>query len=201
MTTQPKNTTRQDAEAAIRTLLSYVGEDVTREGLLDTPARVIKAFDEYCSGYTKDPVQILSTTFEEVDHYDEMVILRDIRFHSHCEHHLAPFFGRVHIAYLPDKRVVGLSKLARLVDVYARRLQVQEKMTAQIANTLADVLKPKGVAVVVEGVHMCMSARGVSKPGATMQTSRLTGLFRSDPRTRQEFFDLIKIPSFHNAAG
>ncbi len=201
MTTQPKNVSRAQAEAAIHTLLTYLGEDATREGLRDTPRRVVKAFDEYCSGYGKDPVAILSTTFEEVEHYDEMVILRDIRFHSHCEHHLAPFFGRAHVAYLPDRRVVGLSKLARLVDVYARRLQVQEKMTAQIANTLDEVLKPKGVAVVVEGVHMCMSARGVAKPGATMQTSRLTGLFRSDPRTRQEFFDLIKIPSFHNAAG
>lgn len=192
---------REEAEAAVRTLLAYAGDDPTREGLHDTPKRVLKAYDEYFAGYADDPVEILSRTFEEVGGYDEMVILRDIRFESHCEHHLAPFYGRVHIAYIPKNRVVGLSKLARLVDVYAKRLQIQEKMTAQIAGTLDDVLAPRGVAVVVEGVHMCMSTRGVHKTGATMQTSRLLGLFRSDARTRQEFFDLIKIPSFHNAAG
>ncbi len=192
---------REQAEAAVRTLLAYAGEDPGREGLLDTPKRVVKAYGEYFAGYEKDPLEVLSRTFEEVEGYDEMVILRDIRFESHCEHHLAPFYGRAHVAYIPNTRVVGLSKLARLVDIYARRLQIQEKMTAQIANTLNDTLKPKGVAVVIEGVHTCMTMRGVHKQGATMQTSRLTGLFRSDPRTRQEFFDLIKIPSFHNAAG
>jgi GTP cyclohydrolase I len=185
---------RSEVENAIRTLLKYVGEDPAREGLLDTPKRVAKAFEEYCVGYSQDPEAILSTTFEEVEHYDEMIVLRDIRFESHCEHHLAPFYGVAHVAYMPDKKVVGLSKLARLVDVFAHRLQIQEKMTAQIANSLEEHLKPKGVAVVVEGVHMCMSTRGVHKAGATMQTSRLTGLFRSDPRTRKEFFDLLKKP-------
>lgn len=187
-----KKPDQREVEDAIRTLLQYVGEDPKREGLKDTPKRVAKAFEEYCAGYAQDPAEILSTTFEDVGHYDEMVILRDIRFESHCEHHLAPFYGVVHIAYLPDKSVVGLSKLARLVDVYAKRLQVQEKMTAQIADTLEEHLKPKGVAVVVEGVHMCMTMRGVHKHGATMQTSRLTGRFRTDPRTRTEFFDLIR---------
>lgn len=193
--------TREQAEAAVRTLLSYSGEDISREGLLETPKRVVKAFDEYFKGYAQDPHSILSTTFEEVEGYDEMVVLRDIRFESHCEHHLAPFYGRAHIAYIPSKRVVGLSKLARLVDVYSKRMQIQEKMTAQIANALQEVLQPRGVGVVVEAVHMCMSTRGVHKQGATMQTSKLLGLMRSDARTRNEFFDLLKIPSFHNNAG
>ncbi len=193
--------TKEEAEAALRVLLRFAGEDPEREGLRDTPARVLRAYGEYFAGYAQDPVAILSRTFEEVEGYDEMVVLRDIRFSSHCEHHLAPFFGRAHIAYLPNKRVVGLSKLARLVDVYSRRLQIQEKMTAQIATALQEALQPKGVAVVVEAVHMCMSMRGAQKQGATMQTSRLLGTFRSDPRTRQEFFNLIQIPSFHNAAG
>lgn len=184
----------EETEKAIRTLLEYIGEDPTREGLLDTPRRVVKAFREYCAGYAQDPADILSTTFEDVEHYDEMVVLRDIQFESHCEHHLAPFYGVAHIAYLPNNRVVGLSKLARLVDVYARRLQIQEKMTAQIAHALETHLKPKGVGVVIEGVHMCMTMRGARKHGATMQTSRLTGLFRTDPRTRKEFFDLIRKP-------
>ncbi len=193
--------TREDAESAVRTLLAYTGEDPSREGLVDTPRRVINAYEEYFAGYAQDPKAILDRTFREVDGYDEMVILRDIRFESHCEHHLAPFYGRAHIAYIPSSRVVGLSKLARLVNIYAKRLQIQEKMTAQIAEALQDVLQPKGVAVVIEAVHTCMTMRGVHKQGATMQTSRLTGLFRSDHRTRQEFFDLIKIPSFHNASG
>lgn len=184
--------TQTQVEEAIRTLLAYVGEDASREGLQDTPKRVAKAFREYCSGYGQDPAEILKTRFEEVEHYDEMVILRDIHFNSHCEHHLAPFYGVAHVAYIPNKSVVGLSKLARLVDVYARRLQIQEKMTSQIATALEEHLKPKGVAVVIEGTHMCMTTRGVNKPGATMQTSKLTGLFRSDPRTRKEFFDLIR---------
>lgn len=193
--------TREQAEAAVRTLLAYSGEDISREGLLETPKRVVKAYDEYFKGYAQDPHSILSTTFEEVEGYDEMVVLRDIRFESHCEHHLAPFYGRAHIAYIPSKRVVGLSKLARLVDVYSKRMQIQEKMTAQIANALQEVLQPRGVGVVVEAVHMCMSTRGVHKQGATMQTSKLLGLMRSDARTRNEFFDLLKIPSFHNNAG
>lgn len=189
-----KKPEQQAVENAIRTLLLHVGEDPQREGLIDTPKRVAKAFEEYCVGYAQDPAEILSTTFKEVEEYDEMVILRDIRFESHCEHHLAPFYGVAHVAYMPGKSVVGLSKLARLVDVYAKRLQIQEKMTAQIANSLEEHLKPKGVAVVIEGVHMCMTMRGVHKTGATMQTSRLTGLFRTDPRTRNEFFDLIRKP-------
>lgn len=193
MTNKPD---RAQTEAAIKTLLGWVGEDVNREGLQDTPARVARAFEEYCKGYKEDPAEVLSTTFGDVEQYDEMVILREIRFESHCEHHLAPFYGQVHIAYFPDKRVVGLSKLARLVDIYAKRLQIQEKMTAQIAGAIEEHLQPRGVAVVVEGVHMCMTSRGVHKPGAVMQTSRLTGLFRKDPRTRQEFFDLIKRTPF-----
>lgn len=196
-----KKPTREQAEDAVRTLLRWAGDDPAREGLKDTPARVARAYGEYFSGYGVDPVQILSRTFDEVGGYDEMVMLRDIRFESHCEHHMAPFYGRVHIAYIPNERVVGLSKLARLVDVYAKRLQIQEKMTAQIADTLTEVLRPKGVAVVIEGVHTCMSMRGVHKTGATMTTSRVTGIFRSDPRTRQEFFELVKIPSFHNGGG
>jgi GTP cyclohydrolase I len=192
---------REEAEAAVRTLLRWSGDDPAREGLRDTPSRVLRAYDEYFSGYSLCPMAVLNTTFEEVAGYDEMVTLRDIRFESHCEHHLAPFYGRVHIAYLPKNRVVGLSKLARLVDIFSKRLQIQEKMTAQIADALNEVLQPKGVAVVVEAVHMCMSTRGVHKSGATMQTSRLIGLFKSDPRTRQEFYDLLKIPSFHNASG
>jgi len=185
---------REEAEEAVRTLIRWAGDDPAREGLVDTPKRLVKAFDEYYSGYAKDPKKILSTTFKEVEGYDEMVVLRDICFASHCEHHLAPFTGKVHIAYLPDKKVVGLSKLARLVDAYACRLQIQEKMTAQIATALNDILHPKGVGVVVEAVHMCMTTRGVRKPGASMQTSHMTGRFRSDPRTRQEFFDLLGSP-------
>lgn len=189
-----KKPKQQEAENAIRVLLEYIGEDPNREGLAETPKRVVRAFEEYCAGYTQDPAEILSTTFEEVDHYDEMVVLRDIRFESHCEHHLAPFYGVAHVAYLPNDRVVGLSKLARLVDVYAKRLQIQEKMTTQIAKAIEEHLQPKGVAVVIEGMHMCMTMRGVHKHGATMQTSRLTGLFRTDSRTRKEFFDLIRKP-------
>lgn len=184
--------TIKEAEDAVRTLLRFAGEDPTREGLLDTPKRVVKAYTELFAGYESDPKDVLSTTFEEVAGYDEMVVLRDIDFNSHCEHHMLPFTGKVHIAYLPTNKVVGLSKLARLVDTYAKRLQIQEKMTAQIAQSLSDVLKPKGVAVVIEATHMCMTMRGVKKPGSIMQTSHLTGLFKSDPRTRGEFFSLLK---------
>lgn len=185
---------RTEAEQAVEVLLRWAGDDPAREGLLDTPKRVTKAFEQFFSGYTVDPAELLSRTFEEVEGYDEMVVLRDIRMESHCEHHLAPFIGVVHIAYLPNKRVVGISKLARLVDAYSKRLQIQEKLTAQIANTLNDMLQPKGVAVVVEAAHQCMTTRGVHKPGVTMQTSRMLGLFRNDPRTRQEFFSLINAP-------
>lgn len=184
--------TVKEAEEAVRTLLRFAGEDIAREGLRDTPARVIKSYAELFAGYNVDPKEILSTTFEEVEGYDEMIVLRDIEFTSHCEHHVLPFTGVAHIAYIPTSKVVGLSKLARLVDVYAKRLQIQEKMTAQIASSLSDVLKPKGVAVVIEATHMCMTMRGVRKPGSIMQTSHLTGLFKSDPRTRGEFFSLLK---------
>lgn len=185
---------REEAMNAVGTLLRWAGDDPSREGLLDTPKRVVKAYEQFFAGYNEDPAELLSRTFEEVEGYDEMVVLRDIRMESHCEHHLAPFIGVVHIAYMPDKRVVGISKLARLVNAYSKRLQIQEKLTAQIANTLNEALQPKGVAVVVEAAHQCMTTRGVHKPGVTMQTSRMLGLFRSDPRTRQEFFSLVNAP-------
>ncbi len=182
---------RSAAEDAVRTLIRWAGDDPTREGLLDTPARVVRAYEEFFAGYLEDPVQILSRTFSEVDGYDEMVVLNDIRFESHCEHHMVPIIGKAHVAYLPDRRVVGISKLARLVDIYARRLQIQEKMTVQIADTLNDVLEPKGVAVVIEAAHQCMTTRGVHKPGATLVTSRMLGAFRSNSTTRREFLAII----------
>ena len=185
--------TREQAEDAVRTLIRWAGDDPTREGLLDTPARVAKSYSELFAGYEQNPEEILHRTFKEVEGYDEMIVLRDIHFNSHCEHHMVPFTGSVHIAYIPTNKVVGLSKLARLVDIYAHRLQIQEKFTAQIANTLSDILKPQGVAVVVQATHMCMTMRGVKKPAGVMQTSKLLGLFRSDPRTRQEFFSLLKL--------
>lgn len=195
MARAPKRPTRKAAEEAVRTLLCWAGDDPTREGLIDTPKRVAKAFEEFFAGYAVDPREILSRTFEEVDGYDEMVVLRDIRLESHCEHHLAPFIGKAHVAYLPNKRVVGISKIARLVDAYAKRLQIQEKLTAQIANALDEVLQPKGVAVVIEAQHQCMTTRGVHKHGVTMQTSRMLGRFRNDSRTRMEFFSLISNPT------
>lgn len=185
---------RAAAEAAVRVLIEWAGDDPQREGLRATPARVVRAFEEYFSGYDVDPVEILQRTFEETDGYDEMVVLKDIRFESHCEHHLASIIGKAHIAYLPDRRVVGISKLARLVDVFSKRLQIQEKMTAQIANTLDEVLKPKGVAVVIEAAHQCMTTRGVHKPGVSLVTSRMLGAFRSDPSTRREFLSIIGAP-------
>ena len=183
--------TRAEAESAVRTLLRWAGDDPAREGLLETPSRVVRAYEEYFAGYAKDPAEILAKTFSEVDGYDEMVVMNDIRFESHCEHHMAPIIGRAHIGYLPDRRVVGISKLARLVEVYARRLQIQEKMTVQIADTLQDVLQPKGVAVVVEAAHQCMTTRGVHKSGVSMVTSQMLGSFREDPSTRSEFLRLI----------
>ncbi len=183
--------TREETEAAVRVLIEWAGDDPEREGLKGTPARVARAFEEFFSGYGTDPVELLQRTFEETDGYDEMVVLKDIRFESHCEHHLAPIIGRAHVAYLPQQRVVGISKLARLVEVYAKRLQIQEKMTAQIANTLDEVLQPKGVAVVIEAAHQCMTTRGVHKPGVAMVTSRMLGAFRSDPSTRREFLAII----------
>jgi len=187
--------TREEAEAAVRLLLEYAGDDPTREGLRGTPGRVVRAFDEYFSGYAEDPVELLARTFEETDGYDEMVVLKDIRFESHCEHHIAPIIGKAHVAYLPGTRVVGISKLARLVELYARRLQIQEKMTAQIANTLDEVLRPKGVAVVIEAAHQCMTTRGVHKPGVAMVTSRMLGAFRNDQATRREFLAIIGAPA------
>jgi GTP cyclohydrolase I len=182
---------RQQAEAAVRTLIQWAGDDADREGLRATPARVVRAYEEWFSGYNDDPREYLKRTFEETGGYDEVVVLRDIRFESHCEHHLAPIIGRVHIGYLPRNRVVGISKLARLVDVYARRLQIQEKMTAEIASCLDTVLKPHGVAVVTEGTHQCMTTRGVHKPGVTMVTSRMVGVFRTNAETRQEFLSAV----------
>ncbi|MBI2235757.1 MAG: GTP cyclohydrolase I FolE [Magnetospirillum sp.] len=187
---------RAEAEEAVRTLLRWAGDDPDREGLIGTPDRVVRAYEEFFSGYDLDPEEILHRTFEETDGYDEMVLLRDIRLESHCEHHVVPIIGKAHVAYLPAKRVVGISKLARVVEVYARRLQIQEKLTAQIANAINDVLQPKGVAVVIEAAHQCMTTRGVHKPGVTMVTSRMLGAFRDDPATRREFMALI-----HNQHG
>jgi GTP cyclohydrolase I len=177
--------TREAAEAAVRTLLLWAGDDPDREGLRSTPERVVRSYEEFFAGYETDPVELLARTFEEVEGYDEMVVLKDIRFESHCEHHIAPIIGKAHVAYLPASRVVGISKLARLVEVYAKRLQIQEKMTAQIANTLDEVLRPKGVAVVIDAAHQCMTTRGVHKPGVSMVTSRMLGAFRDDPTTRR----------------
>tara|TARA_B100000378_G_C17989566_1_gene393383 strand:- start:129 stop:707 length:579 start_codon:yes stop_codon:yes gene_type:complete len=182
---------REDAEQAVRTLLGWAGDDPDREGLKNTPNRVVRAFEDWFSGYREDPVDFLRRTFYQVDGYDEMIVLRDISFESHCEHHMAPIIGKVHIGYIPNKNVVGISKLARVVETFSRRLQVQETMTAQIANCIQDVLKPKGVGVVVEGSHQCMTTRGIHKEGVAMITSRLLGDFRSDSRTRSEFLNII----------
>ena len=189
----PGRPSRAMAEEAVRTLIKWAGDDPAREGLLGTPARVVRAYEEWFSGYFEDARDYLQRTFKEVGGYDEMVVLRDIRFESHCEHHMAPIIGRVHIGYLPRKRVVGISKLARLIDVYAKRMQVQEKMTAEIAACLNSVLKPSGVAVVVEGAHECMTTRGIHKSDVTMVTSRMLGVFRTSEKTRQEFLSAIKL--------
>ena len=182
---------REAAEDAVRTLLRWAGEDPAREGLHDTPARVAPSYEEMFAGYHVDPVVLLERTFEETEGYDEIVLLRDIRLESHCEHHMLPIIGRAHVAYLPHRRVVGISKLARVVEAYAKRFQIQEKMTAQIANTINDVLRPRGTAVVIEAVHQCMSMRGVHKPGVSMVTSRMLGAFRDDPATRRELLSMI----------
>ncbi|MCF7223683.1 GTP cyclohydrolase I FolE [Marilutibacter chinensis] len=184
--------TREEAEAAVRTLLRWAGDDPDREGLLDTPTRVVKAYGDWFSGYGEDPTDYLKRTFEEVEGYDEMIVLRDIEFESHCEHHMAPIIGKAHVGYLPDGKVVGISKLARVVETYARRLQVQEKMTAQIAQVIQDVLQPRGVGVVVIGAHECMTTRGVHKRGVSMITSTMLGSFREDARTRAEFLRFIE---------
>jgi GTP cyclohydrolase IA len=191
MTSDANRPSREEAEEAVRTLLRWVGENPEREGLLSTPGRVVRAYEDWCSGYRDDPMEFLRRTFSEVDGYDEMIVLRDIDFESHCEHHLAPIIGKAHVGYLPDRKVVGISKLVRVVEAFARRLQVQEKMTAEIANCIHDVLKPKGVGVIIEASHQCMTTRGVRKHGVAMITSRLLGTFRSDPRTRAEFLNII----------
>ncbi len=181
----------EEAEAAVRTLLRWAGDDPTREGLRDTPKRVAKSYKELFSGYAIDPVSLLERTFEEVEGYDEIVLLRDIRLESYCEHHMVPIIGRCHVAYLPNRRVVGISKLARVVDAYAKRLQIQEKLTVQIASTIEQVLQPLGVGVVIEAGHQCMTTRGVHKPGVSMVTSRMLGAFRNDPATRRELLSMI----------
>jgi GTP cyclohydrolase I len=186
---------REEAERAIRTLLLWAGDDPDREGLRDTPSRVARAYEDWFSGYNQDPEEYLARTFEEVEGYDDMIVLKDIRFESHCEHHLAPIIGKAHVAYLPTNKVVGISKLARVVEAFARRLQVQEKMNAQIASCIQKVLDPKGVAVVIEATHQCMTTRGVHKTGVTMVTSTMHGEFRKNPLTRREFLSVIGNPS------
>ena len=188
---KPTRPSRKKAEEAVRTLLLWAGEDPQREGLVDTPRRVALAYEDWFSGYKDDPVRYLRRTFEEVDGYDEMIVLRNIEFESHCEHHMAPIIGKAHIGYLPDTKVVGISKLARVVEAFARRFQVQEKMTAQIANCIEDVLKPKGVGIVIEAVHQCMTTRGIHKSNVSMVTSQMVGAFRKDARTRAEFLRMI----------
>ena len=185
---------RTEAEAAVRTLIEWAGDDPDREGLTGTPGRVARAYEEFFAGYDEDPVALLATTFEETAAYDEMIVLRDIRLESHCEHHLVPILGRAHVGYLPAGRVVGISKLARLVETFAKRMQIQETLTAQIADTIQEVLKPRGVGVVIEAAHQCMTTRGVRKPGVTMATSRMLGSFREDSDTRREFLTMIASP-------
>ena len=192
---QSSRPSRNQAEEAVRMLIRWAGDDPEREGLQGTPGRVARAYQEWFGGYREDPKALLQRTFEEVDGYDEIVVLRDIRFESHCEHHMAPIVGRVHIGYLPRSRVVGISKLARLVEAYAKRLQIQERLTAQIANTLDQVLKPHGVAVVVEATHGCMTTRGIHKSSASLVTSRMLGVFRRQAQTRQEFLTTLDLRS------
>jgi GTP cyclohydrolase IA len=187
----PNPVERAEAEAAVRTLLRWAGEDPKREGLIDTPRRVVDAYRDWFSGYSEDPADYLRRTFEEVAGYDELIVLRDIEFESHCEHHMAPIIGRAHVGYLPTDKVVGISKLARVVEGFARRFQVQEKMTAQIAHCIEDVLKPRGVGVVIEAAHQCMTTRGVHKTGVSMTTSQMLGVFREDARTRAEFLQFV----------
>lgn len=190
-----KRPSRAQAEAAVRTLIQWSGDNPDREGLRETPARVVKAYEEFFSGYSTDPYDLLSRTFEETDGYDEMVVLRDVEFESHCEHHIVPIIGKAHVAYMPNRRVVGISKLARIVEAYAKRLQIQEKLTAQVANTINSVLQPKGVAVVIEAQHQCMTTRGIHKTGVSMVTSHMLGVFRSAPETRAEFLSMISVRS------
>jgi GTP cyclohydrolase I len=187
--------TRAEAEEAVRTLLRWAGDDPDREGLRETPARVTRAYEEFFAGYGEDPKEMLSRTFEETEGYDEMVLLRDIRLESYCEHHVLPIIGKAHVAYMPKSRVVGISKLARVVEVYARRLQIQEKLTVQIASCIQDVLRPRGVAVVIDATHECMTTRGVHKSGVSMVTSHMLGVFRDDATTRRELLSLIGNPA------
>jgi len=182
---------RDEAEAAVRTLLRWACDDPTRQGLHDTPARVVRSYEDFFAGYHVDPVALLERTFDEVEGYDEIVLLRDIRIESHCEHHMAPILGRAHVAYLPHRRVVGISKLARVVDAYSKRLQIQERLTAQIANTINDVLQPRGTAVIIEASHQCMTTRGIHKPGTSLVTSRMLGAFRHDAATRRELLGML----------
>ena len=186
-----KKPSRKEAEEAVRTLIKWAGEDVKREGLIDTPKRVVNAYTDWFSGYEEDPREILKRTFSETGGYDEVIMLKDIRIESHCEHHIAPFIGNAHVAYLPNKRVVGISKLARITNIFAKRMQVQEKLTSQIATCIHECLKPKGVAVVVEAQHECMTTRGVHMPGISMVTSKLLGKFRTDASTRREFYSML----------
>jgi GTP cyclohydrolase IA len=188
---QTKKALREEALKAVRTLIQWSGDDPDREGLLETPDRVLRAYDEFFSGYAEDPKEILRKTFSETEGYDEMIILRDVRFESHCEHHMVPIIGKAHIAYIPKRRVVGISKLSRIIDMYAKRLQIQERLTAQIADTINEVLQPKGVAVVIEATHQCMTTRGVHKTGVSMVTSRMLGVFRTHETTRKEFLSLL----------
>lgn len=188
---RPARPSREEAEQAVDTLLRWAGDDPAREGLRDTPKRVVQAYEDWFRGYDEDPVRFLKRTFEEVDGYDELIVLRDITFESHCEHHMAPIIGVAHVGYLPDQKVVGISKLARVVETFARRLQVQEKMTAQIAQCIESVLKPRGVGVVIDAVHQCMTTRGIHKSGVSMVTSQMLGTFRKDARTRTEFLKMI----------
>lgn len=188
---QADRPSREEAEAAVRVMLRWAGEDPDREGLVDTPARVVRAYDDWFSGYKEDPMDYLSRTFEEVEGYDELIVLRNIPFESHCEHHMAAIIGHAHVGYLPRHKVVGISKLARVVEAFARRFQVQEKMTAQIATCIQEVLQPKGVGVIVEGQHECMTTRGIHKPGVSMITSQLLGDVRTDARTRTEFLNIV----------
>lgn len=182
-----------EVEDAVRTLMKWMGEDINREGLLDTPKRVAKAYKELFSGYDMDPQEVLGRTFEEVGGYEDMVLIRDIQFHSHCEHHIVPIIGKAHVAYLPDGCVLGLSKIARVVDIFARRLQTQENMTAEIAQTIDNALKPRGVAVVIEAEHMCMSMRGIRKQGSTTMTTSFTGAFHDSPEEQQNFFSMLRM--------
>ena len=186
--------TREEAQKAVRTLIEWAGDNPDREGLVETPKRVVKAYEEFFAGYDDDPEEILRKTFEEVEGYDEMVLVKNIRLESHCEHHIVPILGKAHIAYIPNNRVVGISKLARIVDAFGKRLQTQETMTAQIANTIEKVLEPKGVAVVVDAAHQCMTTRGIHKPESSTVTSCMRGIFKEDPRTRNEFLTFIKLP-------